>query len=43
MKDRILQAAHNLIAHPLMEILSWFGLRALGTKIHDITIPKTWH
>ena len=33
---------HNLIAHPLMEILfliSFGKLKDLGDKIHDSTIP----
>ncbi len=32
-------AIHNLIGHPLMQILSWLHLTALGIKIHDATIP----
>jgi hypothetical protein len=31
---------HNLVAHPLMQILSFLKLRKLGLKIHDLTIPK---
>ena len=42
MKDRIVQAVHNLVAHPLMESMSWIGLSSLGVKIHDKTIPKNW-
>ena len=30
---------HNLVAHPLMEVLSWIGLSDLGDKIHDATYP----
>lgn len=35
---------HNLIAHPLAEILHWLGLifgggDALGNRIHDATLP----
>jgi hypothetical protein len=33
-------AFHNLIAHPLMQILAFFGLTKLGLKIHDSTIPR---
>lgn len=33
-------AVHNLIGHPLMQILSWLHLPALGVKIHDATIPE---
>lgn len=32
-------AIHNLIGHPAMQILSWFGLTKLGLKIHDATCP----
>jgi hypothetical protein len=42
MKDRLLQAVHNIIAHPLMEILSWIGLSKLGEWCHDATLPKNW-
>lgn len=30
---------HNLIAHPLMEILHLVGLTELGNKVHDATLP----
>ncbi len=30
---------HNLIAHPLMELLHLIGLTELGNKIHDNTLP----
>lgn len=33
-------AIHNLIAHPLSEIVYWIGLRRLSGWIHDETIPK---
>lgn len=32
-------ALHNLIAHPLSEVIYQFGLEDLGNTIHDITIP----
>jgi len=32
-------AVHNLIGHPLMQILSWLGLSKLGVRIHDATTP----
>ncbi len=32
-------APHNLIAHPLSEILFQFGFEALGNRIHDATVP----
>ena len=31
---------HNIVAHPLSEILYLVGLGDLGNKIHDKTIPK---
>jgi hypothetical protein len=30
---------HNIIAHPLMEILHLAGFTSLGDKIHDGTLP----
>lgn len=33
-------AFHNLIAHPLLQILAWVGLTKLGIKVHDMTIPR---
>ena len=30
---------HNLIAHPLSEVLFQVGLGDLGNRIHDATIP----
>jgi len=33
-------AVHNLIGHPLMQILSWLGFTRLGLKIHDATVPN---
>jgi hypothetical protein len=33
-------AIHNLIGHPLMQLLSWLGLTALGIKVHDATVPN---
>jgi len=30
---------HNLIAHPLMEILHLIGLTKYGNVIHDMTLP----
>ena len=31
---------HNLIAHPLGEILYLLGLENLSNKLHDSTIPN---
>lgn len=33
-------AFHNLIAHPLLQVLTWFGARQLGLRVHDATVPK---
>jgi hypothetical protein len=33
-------AIHNIIGHPMMEILYWIGLRKLSRWIHDETVPK---
>ena len=33
-------AVHNLIGHPLMQLLSWLGFTKLGLRIHDKTIPE---
>ena len=30
---------HNMVAHPIMELLHLIGLSKLGDKIHDITLP----
>lgn len=33
-------AFHNIVAHPLMQILSWAGKNELANRIHDNTLPK---
>ncbi len=33
-------AFHNLIAHPLMQIMVWLGFRKKALWLHDITVPK---
>ena len=40
MKSKYSYTFHNIIAHPLMEILHLLGLTKLGDKIHDSTLPK---
>ena len=30
---------HNLIAHPMMEVLHLVGLTELGDRVHDATLP----
>ena len=32
-------AVHNLVAHPLLQILAWLGFPKLGMRIHDRTQP----
>lgn len=31
---------HNVVAHPLSEILFQFGLVRLGDWLHDVTVPE---
>lgn len=31
---------HNVVAHPVMEILTQVGLSKLGTRVHDATLPN---
>jgi hypothetical protein len=30
---------HNLVGHPVMQILALFGMRKLGLFVHDVTVP----
>jgi len=30
---------HNLIAHPVSELLFWVGLGKAGNWLHDVTLP----
>ena len=32
---------HNILAHPLMELLHLFGFTKIGNALHDYTLPKT--
>ena len=34
-------AFHNIIAHPLMQILQWVGRQDLADSVHDKTLPKS--
>jgi hypothetical protein len=38
-KVHLMWAVHNLIAHPLGELLYWVGLGKLANRLHDVTIP----
>lgn len=31
---------HNLVGHPLMQILAWAKLTKLSIWCHDVTVPK---
>ena len=33
-------AVHNLIGHPLMQVLTWLRLTKAAMWVHDVTIPK---
>lgn len=32
---------HNMLAHPVMQILIGLGMEQLGTYVHDATLPAT--
>ena len=38
--ERLQWCAHNVIAHPLSEILFQIGLEDWGNRFHDWTIPE---
>lgn len=40
MRTDLMWALHNIIAHPLSEILYWIGFDDLGNWIHDHTVPE---
>jgi hypothetical protein len=33
-------ALHNLVGHPLLQVLVWLGARRLGMAVHDATVPR---
>lgn len=33
-------AYHNLIAHPIVQLLSWLGFKKEAVRYHDYTTPK---
>ena len=37
---RIRWAPHNLIAHPLSEVLYQLGFEAASNALHDLTVPE---
>ena len=32
-------ALHNLVGHPVLQVLAWLGLTRLGLRIHDALVP----
>ncbi len=38
--QRFQYTIHNVIGHPLMELLYQLGLHKLSTKVHDSTVPS---
>jgi hypothetical protein len=39
-REELTWAVHNLIAHPVSEVLYWVGLGRLGNRLHDASVPK---
>jgi hypothetical protein len=37
--ERFQWTIHNMIAHPIMEVLYQFGFDQLSAKVHDCTVP----
>jgi hypothetical protein len=33
-------ALHNLVAHPLMQVLVWLGFTKAALRLHDATVPS---
>lgn len=33
-------AFHNLVAHPLMQVMVWLGFKKQAIRLHDVTVPK---
>lgn len=33
-------AFHNLVAHPLMQVMVWLGFKRAAIRLHDVTVPK---
>ena len=38
--QRVRWAPHNLVAHPTMEVLFWFGKEQFGNWLHNATVPE---
>ena len=39
MRSRFAWTFHNIVAHPLSEVLYQIGAEAAGNAIHDATVP----
>lgn len=37
--ERFRWSLHNIVAHPLFEVLSQLGLRRWADTVHDLTVP----
>jgi hypothetical protein len=42
LRENFWWATHNLIGHPLSEILYWCWLGRLGDWVHDVTVPAPY-
>lgn len=31
---------HNVLAHPLMQMLAWLGMPVAALRVHDATLPQ---
>lgn len=38
--ERFRWTLHNLVAHPVSELLYQAGFEDLGNQLHDITVPE---
>jgi len=38
--ERFRWTLHNLVAHPVSELLYQVGFEDLGNQLHDITVPE---
>ena len=38
--ERFQWTLHNLVAHPLSELLYQAGLRRWSDRVHDLTVPE---
>lgn len=38
--ERNAWAFHNIVAHPIVQILAWLGFKKQAVQFHDYTTPK---